>query len=89
MLFSAPPIISQSVLKLIIKGPEALSSVLTGITVHKELLITGGDPNQIASAVCFVVGLLAITLTICRLGFISDVISGFILCGFVLGGHLY
>lgn len=67
-------------------GPEALSSVLTGFAVLKELEIHKDvSADHIAASLAFVVGLVAIGMTFVRLGYIANIISGYFLTGFVLG----
>jgi high affinity sulfate transporter 1 len=66
-------------------GPEALSSVLVGLVVAHEHKITGQDPNEIATLLGFIVGLFCIFMAIIRAGFIDNILSGFLLTGFVLG----
>ncbi|KAI8893712.1 sulfate transporter family-domain-containing protein [Globomyces pollinis-pini] len=66
-------------------GPEALSSVLVGVAVTQELELFGGDPNTIASLLASYVGLFALLLSIIQAGFIDNILSGYLLTGFVLG----
>ena len=66
-------------------GPEALSSVLVGLAVVAEVEESGGDPNDIATVLGFIVGLFAIFLSLIRCGFIDNLLSGYVLTGFVTG----
>jgi MFS superfamily sulfate permease-like transporter len=66
-------------------GPEALSSVLVGLAVGNEVDISGGDPNDLASALALLVGIFALVVSIIRGGFIDNILSGYLLTGFVLG----
>lgn len=66
-------------------GPEALSSVLVGATVMAEVERSGADPNVLASLLGFLVGIFAIMLTAVRAGFIDNLLSGYVLVGFVTG----
>ncbi|KAI8894874.1 sulfate transporter family-domain-containing protein, partial [Globomyces pollinis-pini] len=66
-------------------GPEALSSVLVGTAVADEIQRYGGDANTIATILGASVGLFAISLSIIQAGFIDNILSGYLLCGFVLG----
>lgn len=66
-------------------GPEALSSVLVGLAVSKEIEEFGGDPNKLAALLGMIVGAFAILLAVIRAGFIDNIMSGYLLTGFVLG----
>ncbi|KAJ2993718.1 Solute carrier 26, partial [Globomyces sp. JEL0801] len=66
-------------------GPEALSSVLVGVAVLEEMESHEGDPNTIATLLGAYVGIFAIVLSIIQAGFIDNILSGYLLCGFVLG----
>lgn len=62
-------------------GPEALSSVLVGLVVAREIEKTEGKSFEIAAALGFIVGFFAILLAILRAGFIDNILSGFLLTG--------
>ncbi|KAI8903084.1 sulfate transporter family-domain-containing protein, partial [Gorgonomyces haynaldii] len=64
-------------------GPEAVSSVLVGVAVFQEINEHGGDPNEIASLLGLLVGLLCIFLCVIQAGFLDNVLSGFMLVGFI------
>lgn len=66
-------------------GPEALSSFLVGLAVAQEIEEHGGDPNELATLLGLLVGIFAIVLAVIRAGFIDNIMSGYILTGFVLG----
>jgi MFS superfamily sulfate permease-like transporter len=67
-------------------GPEAMTSVLVGITVHEEMKLNpDADPAAIASAMGVFSGLLGIVLAVFQAGYIDNVLSGYLLTGFVLG----
>jgi MFS superfamily sulfate permease-like transporter len=67
-------------------GPEAMTSVLVGITVHEELKLNpDADPAAIASAMGIFSGLLGILLAVFQAGYIDNILSGYLLTGFVLG----
>jgi high affinity sulfate transporter 1 len=82
------PLIAYSLLgasRQLSVGPEALSSVLVGVTVLKEIEEHGGNPNDIATVLGFLVGIFCVLMAGLRAGFIDNILSGFLLCGFVLG----
>ncbi|KXS18244.1 hypothetical protein M427DRAFT_225313 [Gonapodya prolifera JEL478] len=69
-------------------GPEALSSVLVGVSVLETLRepdYADLRPAQIASTICFICGIIALGLGVLRLGFIDNLLNGFLLVGFVTG----
>jgi high affinity sulfate transporter 1 len=69
-------------------GPEAVTSVLTGAAVMQEVQEHGGNPNEIASFLALSVGIFAVFLCFIQAGFIDNIISGFLLTGFVTGAAL-
>jgi high affinity sulfate transporter 1 len=67
-------------------GTEAMTSVLVGVSVHEELKHNPSmDPAVVASAIGILVGLVSIILGILQAGFIDNILSGYLLTGFVLG----
>ena len=67
-------------------GPEAMSSVLVGLAVHRELESDPtANPALVASSIGLLSGLVSIFFSIIQAGFIGNVLSGYLLTGFVLG----
>ncbi|KAJ3275243.1 Solute carrier 26 [Terramyces sp. JEL0728] len=66
-------------------GPEALSSVLVGVACINEVTVNGGSTNDVASALGFYVGIFCIALSLIGAGFVDNIISGYLLNGFVAG----
>ncbi|KAJ3322547.1 Solute carrier 26 [Boothiomyces sp. JEL0866] len=66
-------------------GPEALSSVLVGVACVNEVSTNGGSTNDIATALGFYVGIFCVALSLLGAGFIDNIISGYLLDGFVVG----
>ncbi|KAJ1562032.1 Solute carrier 26 [Nowakowskiella sp. JEL0078] len=66
-------------------GPEALSSVLVGIAVSEVSRDTGLDQTYLASTLALIVGLFTMILAFLRAGFIDNILSGYLLTGFVTG----
>lgn len=66
-------------------GPEALSSVLVGLAVAQEIEENGGNPDQLATLLGLLVGVFSLILAVIKAGFIDNIMSGYILTGFVLG----
>jgi MFS superfamily sulfate permease-like transporter len=66
-------------------GPEAVTSVLVGLAIEKEILVHGGDPNAIGSLLALMCGVLAIGMCVIQAGFIDNILSGYLLTGFVTG----
>jgi MFS superfamily sulfate permease-like transporter len=67
-------------------GPEAITSVLVGISVTKELEVNPeANPALIASAIGFLSGTLSVVMALFQAGFIDNILSGYLLTGFVLG----
>ncbi|KAJ3161794.1 Solute carrier 26 [Geranomyces michiganensis] len=66
-------------------GPEALAAVLIGQTVAEELEASkdGITANQIAAVMAFLVGALALVLSLARAGFLDSVLTGFAKTGFI------
>ena len=56
-----------------------------GLAVSKEIEEFGGDPNKLAALLGMIVGAFAILLAVIRAGFIDNIMSGYLLTGFVLG----
>ncbi|KAI9361607.1 sulfate transporter family-domain-containing protein [Zopfochytrium polystomum] len=70
-------------------GPEAMVSVVAGSAIIDYMENNPGTAYtapQIASALALVVGLMCILLSIMRAGFIDNILSGYLLTGFILGG---
>ncbi|KAI9190749.1 sulfate transporter family-domain-containing protein [Polychytrium aggregatum] len=65
-------------------GPEALSSVLVGVTVLQESQ-NGYSTDQLASSLAFLVGVFLLILSALQAGFIDNILSGYLLTGFVTG----
>jgi MFS superfamily sulfate permease-like transporter len=71
-------------------GPEAFTSVLLGQSLISEekLGLTKGidvDPRNTASVLTFMSGLFCILVGAFRGGFIENVLSGYLLVGFIIG----
>ncbi|KAJ3312438.1 Solute carrier 26 [Boothiomyces sp. JEL0838] len=66
-------------------GPEALSSVLVGVACVNEVSLNGGATNNIATALGFYVGVFCVALSLLGAGFIDNIISGYLLNGFIVG----
>ncbi|KAJ3203761.1 Solute carrier 26, partial [Dinochytrium kinnereticum] len=69
-------------------GPEALVSVVVGTTISNEIELNPDSKFtklQISAALTLVVGILSILLAILRAGFVDNILSGYLLTGFVLG----
>lgn len=66
-------------------GPEALSSVLVGIAVEEYVAEFGADRVAVTAGLTFLVGLFLLLLAVLQAGFIDNVLSGYLLTGFVLG----
>ncbi|KAI8909718.1 sulfate transporter family-domain-containing protein [Gorgonomyces haynaldii] len=66
-------------------GPEAVTSVLVGVAVSREVALYGGDPNEIAAVMAIIVGIGCLLLSVLDAGFIDSVFSGHLLTGFVTG----
>ncbi|KAJ3168705.1 Solute carrier 26 [Irineochytrium annulatum] len=69
-------------------GPEALVSVIVGGTVINEIERhpeTGLTMPQISATLALVVGCIAIIMAILKAGFIDNILSGYLLTGFILG----
>ncbi|KAJ3167919.1 Solute carrier 26 [Geranomyces variabilis] len=66
-------------------GPEALAAVLIGQTVAEELEVAtdGVTANQIAAVMAFLVGAIALVLSLSRAGFLDSVLTGFVKTGFI------
>ncbi|KAJ3184238.1 Solute carrier 26 [Geranomyces variabilis] len=66
-------------------GPEALAAVLIGQTVAEELEVAtdGVAANQIAAVMAFLVGIIALVLSLARAGFLDSVLTGFVKTGFI------
>ncbi|KAJ1568599.1 Solute carrier 26 [Cladochytrium tenue] len=70
-------------------GPEAMVSVITGsaiISLFENNPSYPYTPAQIASALTLVVGIICMVLAAMRAGFIDNILSGYLLTGFVFGG---
>ncbi|KAJ1556300.1 Solute carrier 26 [Cladochytrium tenue] len=70
-------------------GPEAMVSVITGsaiISLFENNPSYPYTPAQIAAALTLVVGIICMVLAAMRAGFIDNILSGYLLTGFVLGG---
>ncbi|KAJ3117829.1 Solute carrier 26 [Phlyctochytrium bullatum] len=69
-------------------GPEAVVSVVVGTTITNEI---EQHPDsrftklQVSAALTLVVGVLSMVLAVLRAGFIDNILSGYLLTGFVLG----
>lgn len=63
-------------------GPEASLCIILGVTIESERDVA---PELVASLLALMVGVLCIFLSIMRLGFIDQILSGYLLTGFVLG----
>ncbi|KAJ9578106.1 hypothetical protein L9F63_025032, partial [Diploptera punctata] len=59
------------------------------IMVHASNMSTGYTPLQVATAVCFVVGLWQILLGVCRLGVLSVLLSDTLVSGFTTGAAIH
>jgi high affinity sulfate transporter 1 len=69
-------------------GPEAIVSVITGAAIQAEMAShpdTGVSAPQIAATMAFVTGVLTTGLALMKGGFIDNILSGFLLCGFITG----
>ncbi|KAJ3255020.1 Solute carrier 26 [Chytriomyces hyalinus] len=67
-------------------GPEAVVAVVTGSTVVEIMASTSAyTASQIASSLAFMVGVVCMGVGICRGGFVDNILSGYLLVGFVLG----
>ncbi|KAJ3090602.1 Solute carrier 26 [Quaeritorhiza haematococci] len=67
-------------------GPEALTSVLVGAAVMaEEKLREQVDPAAIAAILTFMVGILCLFLSVVKAGFMDNILSGYMLTGFVAG----
>ncbi|KAJ3305217.1 Solute carrier 26 [Kappamyces sp. JEL0829] len=71
-------------------SPEAMVSVIVGMGVRSELLQDPGqDASDVGSKFGLLCGVLGLILAFFQTGFIADVLSGYLLLGFVLGvSHL-
>lgn len=66
-------------------GPDALTSIMTGVVIEREVALHGANPVQVASTLALLTGLFCILLSILKAGFIDNIISGFLLvCCFCL-----
>ena len=63
-------------------GPEALTSVMVGLITSSY---PEGDAGLVASSVGFISGIIALLLALLQAGFIQNLLSGYLLTGFVLG----
>lgn len=63
-------------------GPDALSSLLTGITISKPENI-GTSPEDIASMLSFIAGVILLLLGLFRVGFLDNILSRPLLAGFI------
>jgi MFS superfamily sulfate permease-like transporter len=77
-------------------GPEALVCVVVGATVVSSIdpATSSGSsaasgfnytPSQVASTMGLIVGTLALLLSLLKAGFVDNILSGYLLTGFVLG----
>ncbi|KAJ3241984.1 Solute carrier 26 [Chytriomyces hyalinus] len=67
-------------------GPEAVVAVVTGSTVLEIMASTSAyTASQIASSLAFMVGVVCIGVGVFRGGFVDNILSGYLLVGFVLG----
>lgn len=67
-------------------GPESLISVMTGIAVRSELLFDPtADAGEVASSLAMMCGLISVGLGLLQTGFVADVLSGYLLLGFIFG----
>eukprot|EP01120_Amphizonella_sp_Union-15-10_P010865 TRINITY_DN4503_c0_g1_i1.p1 TRINITY_DN4503_c0_g1~~TRINITY_DN4503_c0_g1_i1.p1 ORF type:complete len:652 (-),score=114.26 TRINITY_DN4503_c0_g1_i1:35-1990(-) len=65
-------------------GPDALGSLLVGVTLaESEKILTEDEKVIVAHALAFVTGLFLFTLGLLRVGFVDNVLSRPLLCGFV------
>jgi MFS superfamily sulfate permease-like transporter len=66
-------------------GPEAMTSVLVGVVVSNEVAQNQSDPSTIGSSLALLCGIVGIIMAVIQAGFIDNVLSGYLLLGFVLG----
>ncbi|KAJ3413943.1 Solute carrier 26 [Chytridiales sp. JEL 0842] len=69
-------------------GPEAIVSVITGVTILMENAKnpdSGFSAVQIATTFAFVTGIMTAGIALMKAGFIDNILSGFLLCGFITG----
>ncbi|KAI9362484.1 sulfate transporter family-domain-containing protein [Zopfochytrium polystomum] len=68
-------------------GPEASVSIITGLTIETELAsnLSSYDASQVASVLALLAGVAAIVMALLRAGFVDQILSGYLLTGFVLG----
>ncbi|KAJ3090601.1 Solute carrier 26 [Quaeritorhiza haematococci] len=67
-------------------GPEALTSVLVGAAVISEQKIhENANPAAIAGLLTLLVGILCLFLSVIKAGFVDNILSGYMLTGFVAG----
>ncbi|KAJ1565764.1 hypothetical protein HK405_011657, partial [Cladochytrium tenue] len=69
-------------------GPEASASIITGLAVQSAI-DSGQFPyltaSQLATSLALLAGIAAVAMAILRAGFVDQILSGFLLTGFVLG----
>jgi MFS superfamily sulfate permease-like transporter len=63
-------------------GPDALSSLLIGIILAGKVK-NGEEAELVVTAISFMVGLVCLGLGLLRVGFLDNVLSRPLLCGFV------
>ncbi|KAJ3264826.1 Solute carrier 26 [Chytriomyces hyalinus] len=70
-------------------GPEATICIIVGAAVLEQKdAFPGFSAVEIASALCFLVGLLMIVLSLLQAGFIDHILSGYLQTGFITGAAL-
>ncbi|KAJ3289900.1 Solute carrier 26, partial [Blyttiomyces sp. JEL0837] len=69
-------------------GPEAIVSVIVGTAILREVESfpdTGYTPSQIAGCMAFVAAIMSLGIAMLRGGFIDNILSGYLLTGFIAG----
>jgi MFS superfamily sulfate permease-like transporter len=67
-------------------GTEAMSSVMVGLSVAEEMKFDPtSNPASVASAIGLLAGIFTIILGVLQAGYIDNILSGYLLTGFVLG----
>lgn len=65
-------------------GPEAITSLMTGVVVSYHFEKYGGSRDKIASSFGLLVGIASIFLAIIKAGFIDRILQGFMLDGIII-----
>ncbi|KAI9353384.1 sulfate transporter family-domain-containing protein, partial [Zopfochytrium polystomum] len=66
-------------------GPEASVAIITGVTIMEQIEETTLTAAQIGTLLALIVGVLCVLMSVLKMGFVDQILSGFLLIGFVTG----